>query len=156
VRAARVLAIVAALGGAALAPAAHATDAATIAARHGTPSAVWFDADGREVWDYDGNPFRFSGLRFRFDTDGVLVREEDPRSEAVVASIASGMTAREVRDRLGEPPAMFFVRDEPHWEWRVLWAGRRPHRLVVQFDRQGIVKAVARQAIDAGAGRGTR
>jgi hypothetical protein len=131
-------------------------DAEAVLSRSGQPSAVWYDDDGLEVWDYNGNPFRFTGLRYRFDTDGRLVREEDPRREEVVATLASGMTARQVRDRIGEPPTMFFIRDEPHWEWRILWQGRRPHRLIVQFDKTGVVKAVARYPLDAGAGRGNR
>lgn len=131
-------------------------DAAAIVSRNGQPSAIWFDDEGLEVWDYNGNPFRFTGLRFRFDGEGRLVREEDPRREQVVATLAAGMTARQVRDRLGEPPTMFFIRDEPHWEWRVLLQGRRPHRLVVHFDKSGVVKAVARFPLDAGAGRGNR
>jgi hypothetical protein len=134
--------------GAAPACGADPADAADVIRKHGQPSGIWFDASGREVWDYDGNPFRFSGLRFRFDPDGRLNQSEETRNESAVASVATGMSARVVRETLGEPPTMYFIRDEAHWEWRIWWAGRAAHRLVVQFDKNGVVKAVGKYRID--------
>lgn len=118
---------------------------ADVVRREGQPSSVWFDATGREVWEYGANPYRFTGLRFVFDDQGRLVYREQTREARDISRIeARRSTRREVREILGEPLRLYTIRGEIHWEWPVFWVARIPHRLVIQFDDRGIVKDIGK------------
>lgn len=126
-------------------PAPEGQSAAEVVRRQGQPSVVWFDATGREVWEYGSNPYRFTGLRFVFDDQGKVVYSEETRQERDVRRIVAGRSdRREVREILGEPARLFVIRGEVHWEWAVFWLARIPHRLVIQFDEQGVVKEIGK------------
>lgn len=126
-----------------------------VRASMGQPSAIWFDRDGRENWDFSANMFSFYGYSARFDGDGTLVEWRQLRTEREYARLVPGRsTGYDVREAFGEPHTLYFVRGEPHWEWLILHLGQR-YRLVAQFDRAGALKAVARYpAGEAGGGRG--
>lgn len=127
------------------APKAEAQSVAEVVRRQGQPSVVWFDATGREVWEYGSNPFRFTGLRFVFDDQGRVVYSEETRQERDIRRIIAGQSDRQdVREILGEPARLFVIRGEMHWEWAVFWLARIPHRLVIQFDERGVVKDIGK------------
>lgn len=118
---------------------------ADVVRREGQPSSVWFDATGREVWEYGVNPYRFTGLRFVFDDQGRLVYREQTREARDITRIEPGRTTRrEVREILGEPLRLYVIRGGIHWEWPVFWVARIPHRLVIQFDDRGVVKDIGK------------
>jgi hypothetical protein len=119
--------------------------AAEVVRREGQPSVIWFDADGREIWEYGANPYRFTGLRFIFNDEGRLIDQEQTRQEPDIQRIGVGTTTRrQVREILGEPLRLYAIRGDIHWEWPVFWLARIPHRLVVQFDDRGVVKDVGK------------
>lgn len=121
-----------------------------VASRMGSPSSVWFDDQGRENWDYSGNPASYFGYRATFDDTGRVTQWRQLRTERDVASLVPGRsTARDVHAALGEPNEMFFVRGEPHWRWRTYY-NTRPHFLVAHMTRDGVFKGIARMSVDGG------
>jgi hypothetical protein len=115
-----------------------------VRAAMGNPSAVWYDAEARENWDYDANPKSYFAYSVRFSADGRLEERRQLRSPEAIARIVPGQsTVRDVRESCGEPQLLYVIRGDPHWEWRVLNANRNPRRLVVQFGPDGVVKNAA-------------
>lgn len=121
---------------------------ADVLAKMGTPPSVWFDDQGRENWDYSGNPFSYYGYRARFDDAGRLAEWRELRRAVDVAGLAPGKsTARDVRAALGEPNELYYIRGDAHWQWRV-YRNTRPYRLVTQIGPDGVLKSVGQYPID--------
>jgi hypothetical protein len=115
-----------------------------VRAAMGNPSAVWFDRDGLENWDYDANRQSYFAYSARFDGEGRLEQWRQLRTPEAIARIVPGQsTVRDVRESCGEPHLLYVIRGDTHWEWRVLNANRNPRRLVVQFGPDGLVKSAA-------------
>lgn len=119
-----------------------------VLAKMGPSPSLWFDASGREHWDYSGNPFSYYGYRASFDEAGKLTEWRELRRAVDVAGLAPRKsTAQDVRAALGEPNELYHIRGDAHWQWRVL-RNTRPYRLVAQLGPDGVLKSVGQYPID--------
>ena len=127
---------------------------AEVRARMGSPSKVWVSRDGVEHWDYAGNPYSFYAYRASFESSGTLKAFRSLRNIDDLRLLSPGTsTAEDVRNVFGEPVRVYFIRGDPHWEWPILRPIREPHRLVVQFSPEGVVKSMGAYRIETGGPR---
>jgi hypothetical protein len=121
---------------------------AQVLARMGSSPFVWFDREGREYWDYSRNPFSAHGYRAGFDSEGRLVEWRELRRPEDVARLKPGVSkVEDVRDALGQPNQLQYIRGDAHWQWRVQ-RGTRPYRLVVQMGPDGTLKSIGEYPAD--------
>jgi hypothetical protein len=127
---------------------------AEVLARVGRSPFVWFDQDGRENWDYGGNPFGGIGHRATFDESGKLVEWRQLRRRQDVSGLEVGKsTIADVRRAFGQPQQLYYIRGDAHWQWRVDRVSG-PFRLVAQIAPDGTLKGLGEYPLERCCGGG--
>lgn len=93
------------------------TPMASVRQALGAPTGEWPGADGGRVLEYATGPFGRSTHLLRFDAQGALLGGEQVLTEANFAQIRAGMSADEVRQRIGRASTTFMVMRPPQTVW---------------------------------------
>jgi hypothetical protein len=93
------------------------TPLATVRQEMGLPTGEFSLPGGLRQLEYATGPFGKSTHLFRFDAAGHLLGVQQVLTEAQFALIHAGMTADEVRLRLGRPSTTFGVMRPPETVW---------------------------------------
>lgn len=94
---------------------------ATVEAALGAPTGRWHDGAGGQVLEYATGPMGKTTHLLRFGPDGLLTGLEQVLNEARFATIAPGMTAQAVRERIGRPSVVW----QAGWQQRqTVWSYR--------------------------------
>ncbi|MBN8488434.1 MAG: hypothetical protein J0M20_12020 [Burkholderiales bacterium] len=88
-----------------------------VRARLGEPSMEFPGENGQRVLEYATGPFGKHTYQLRFAADGRLLSGEQVLTEAHFATITAGMTAEELRRRIGPPAQRFRVARPPQTVW---------------------------------------
>lgn len=83
----------------------------------GQPSAEYLLPDGGRQLEYAGGEFAKSTFKYAFDRRGLLIRGEQVLTERLFAGIRAGMTAEEVRLRIGAPSSVWPLRRQHQQVW---------------------------------------
>lgn len=124
----------------------------------GSPTDIWFDQNGDEIWEYAGGPKGTETYVVRADDRGLVKAVSQVLTEAQFAKVIPGkMTKADVRHLLGRPSDQVFLHNGTSWTWRV---NLRPETgyFVVHFDGKDMVldKAIVVDASDGDGGKGDR
>lgn len=88
--------------------------------RMGAPTGEYLQADGGRRLEFARGPFGRHTYMLDFDVQGRLVRSEQVLTEAIFGSIQPGITAAQLREKIGRPARVWAVRyhDQTVWSYR--------------------------------------
>lgn len=127
------------------------TPSQQVQAAHGTPSGVWKNPDGSEVWEYPLGPLGTETYMVSFDPDHRVREVRQVLDEETISKLKIGMSRDEVRRMIGKPREIGFAdrTNEEIWSWLYREWKVRKMELYVQFDRPtGTVKGISRFQVD--------
>jgi hypothetical protein len=108
--------------------------------RVGYPTDIRFDANGDELWEYARGPAGAETYLIRAGKDGRVKEVTQLLTVQRFAEVQVGKTTKaQVRDFLGRPSDLRYLRSGLVWEWRVRLDPDWGH-LAVRFDDNGIVR----------------
>jgi len=111
-----------------------------VRAKAGSPTDIWFDRNGDELWEYATGPMGFETHLLRFNADGRVKEKLQLLTEQRLQSIVPGeMTKADVRRILGRPSDQSFPRTGTAWSWRAQ-IGVQPGYFSVSFNPDGTVR----------------
>jgi hypothetical protein len=108
--------------------------------RVGLPTDIRFDANGEELWEYATGPSGTQTYLVRIGRDR-RVKEVTPLlTKERFDRIAPGTTTKaELRDLLGRPSDLHYLRSGLVWDWRVHLGPESGH-YAVRFDENDVVR----------------
>lgn len=121
------------------------SSAAEVEAVMGKPAEVQELAGGQQLWFYPRGRYLRQTHAARLGPDRVLMGVEPRLTKAYIGDIAPGMTAKEVRSRLGPPETITHMRlsQRDVWEYFVSQVFMYDEeRLWIQFSGDGVVREV--------------
>src|SRR5260221_1786946 len=119
----------------------------------GTPTRVWKNPDGSEVWEYPRGPLGVETYMVTLGSDRAVREVRQVLNDETIAKLQVGMSREDVRRMIGKPRYIGFsdYTDEEIWSWRYRAWRVRTMDLYVQFDRPtGALKSVSKFQIDTG------
>ncbi len=95
---------------------------ADVRAKFGEPEAVWQDAAGNRVFEYNRQPAGAKNYMISIGADGKMAALRQVLNAQTFAKITPGMLLEEVRKMLGKPmKATFFeLKGVWHYDWRYM------------------------------------
>ncbi len=106
----------------------------------GLPTDIRFDANGDELWEYAKGPSGTETYLVRVGRDGKVKDVTQLLTTARFDRIVPGKTTKaEVRDLLGRPSDIEYLKSGLVWEWRVLVQPAKGF-FNVRFDDNNIVR----------------
>ena len=116
------------------------TTLSDVRARVGYPTDIRFDANGDELWEYARGPEGTETYLVRAGKDGrVKGVTQLLTPERLIQGVEVGKTTKaQVRDLLGRPSDLRYLRSGLMWEWRAALGPELGH-LAVRFDDNGVV-----------------
>jgi len=112
-----------------------------VRARAGSPTDIWIDRNGDEIWEYATGPSGYETHAVRFGADGQVKERVQLLTEERLQSVVPGeMTKADVRRILGRPSDQSFPRTGTVWSWRARIAGVQLGYFAVSFNPNGTVR----------------
>ena len=95
---------------------------ADVRAKFGEPEAIWQDAAGNRVFEYNRQPAGAKNYMITIGPNGKMAALRQVLTPATFAKITPGMLMEEVRKMLGKPmKATFFdLKGVWHYDWRYM------------------------------------
>jgi hypothetical protein len=108
--------------------------------RVGLPTDIRFDANGEELWEYATGPSGTETYLIRMSRDARVKEVTQIITVDRFAEVQVGKTTKaQIRDWLGRPSDLRYLRNGLVWEWRVNLRPELGH-LAVRFDDADIVR----------------
>lgn len=108
--------------------------------RVGLPTDIRFAANGDELWEYARGPSGTETYVMRIGKDGRVQDVTQLLTDARFSQVQPGSTTKaQVRDWMGRPSDVRYLRSGLFWEWRTRVGPELGH-YVVRFDEQGVVR----------------
>jgi len=110
-----------------------------VRARMGSPTDIRFAGNGDELWEYATGPRGTETYLFRFGKDGRVKAITQLLTEEQFGKIVPNQTTKAgVRDLLGQPSNLAFLRNGNSWSWHIR-IGARDGYFVVRFGPNNVV-----------------
>lgn len=120
---------------------------ADVRAKFGEPEAVWQDAAGNRVFEYNRQPAGTQNYMITIGADGKMAALRQVLNPQTFAKITPGMLMEEVRKMLGKPmKATFFdLKGVWHYDWRYMDGPNEADKKIftVVLDRELRVRSTA-------------